>query len=184
MKIFKKKFFWIILIILVIAGGISLSLIKNSKKAPTYTTAKVTRGKLTQTVSATGSLESATEINLNFKTSGKIGQSLVKVGDQVKAGQLLATLEAGMQQSQVANAQAAVAVAQANLDKIIAGSSSQDIAVSQKSVESAQATLTAKNNNLTNLQATRDLTMINLRETALNDLDSKYFIGVSSLQTN
>lgn len=183
MKIFKKKFFWIILIILVIAGGISLSVIKNSQKTPVYTTAKVMSGKLTQTVSATGSVESATEINLNFKTTGKIGQLLVKVGDQVKAGQLLATLEAGAQQSQVANAQAAVAVAQANLDKIIAGSSSQDIEVSQKSVESAHATLTAKNNNLTNLQATRDLTMTNLRETALNDLDSKYFVGLSSLQT-
>lgn len=183
MKIFKKKWFWIILIIILI-GGIGYALAnKNQKKGPEYTTAKVTRGKLIQTVSATGAVESATEIELNFKVLGKINNLSVKVGDKVKAGQLLATLDAGSASSKVANNQAAVAVAQANLDKVLAGSSNQDISVSEQEVASAQATLASKNNNLINLQNTSDIAMANLRETAINNLNNKYFIGQSSLQT-
>jgi len=182
MKIFKKKWFWIILIILLAGGGIGVLVFKNQKKPVQYTTVKVAKGNLTQTVSATGSVESATDINLNFKITGKLNYLGVKAGDLVKTGQILARLEAANASSQVANSQAAVAVAQANLDKVLAGASSQDIEVSEKSVESAEATLTAKNNNLMNIQNTRDLTMANLRETAVNDLNSKYFVGLNSLQ--
>lgn len=183
MKIFKKKWFWIVLILIILGGGGAYAMISNNQKSTTvYTTAKVTKGNLTQTVSATGSVESATDINLNFKITGRLNYLGVKAGDLVKTGQVLARLEAANASSQVANSQAAVAVAQANLDKVLAGASSQDISVSEKSVESAEATLTAKNNNLTNLEATRDLTMSNLRETAINDLNSKYFVALNSLQ--
>lgn len=183
MKLLKKKSFWIILVIIIVIGVIVVSVMNKGQKGPEYTTAKVEQGTLKQTVSATGSIESATEIDLNFKSSGKLGYLSVKVGDEVIQGQLLASQESSYQASQVANNQAAVDVAQSNLDKVLAGASGEDIGVSQKSVESAEATLVAKQTALSNLQASELVEMANLRDTALTNLNNKYFIGTSVLET-
>ena len=115
-----------IIFVLIIIGSVIAA---KKGKQPEYTTATVQYATLKQTVDATGKIESAEKIDLNFKTSGRIAQILVNVGDEIKSGQILARLEAGALQSNVTSAAAQVNQAQADYDKIIAGASAEDIKI-------------------------------------------------------
>jgi len=56
-------------------------------------TARVTRGEITKTVTASGSLKSARQAELKFEATGKVMKVLVGVGEKVQKGQVLAYLD-------------------------------------------------------------------------------------------
>ena len=60
-----------------------------------------------------GSLSAQKDADLGFKTPGRLAQIKVKVGDRVPAGRVLATLETGEAQAQLAAVQAQLVAAQA-----------------------------------------------------------------------
>ena len=60
---------------------------------PDYEIYTVSTGDLSSTVSATGSIEPIDEANLTFKGTGRVAEVGVEVGDQVRAGDVLARLE-------------------------------------------------------------------------------------------
>ncbi len=62
-----------------------------------------------------GTVAPGQSAEIGFKTGGRIGQVAVKVGDTVKAGQLLATLDANEAMAQLRAAQAQERAAQAQL---------------------------------------------------------------------
>ncbi len=62
-----------------------------------------------------GTLEAVKQSTLSAQASGRIAQLLVKAGDQVKTGQVLAVIDDRVTQAGVAQAQAGVAQAEANL---------------------------------------------------------------------
>ncbi|GHO87894.1 efflux RND transporter periplasmic adaptor subunit [Dictyobacter formicarum] len=82
----------IILLVIVLAAGGLLYWRTTQKASISYTQAYVTTGNIAQQISATGPVQAKATYNLNFTTSGQINQINVKVGDQVKAGQQLATI--------------------------------------------------------------------------------------------
>ena len=97
--------------IAVIAGVVILALLVgsfafiHSRGTPiTYQYAPVTSGALVTTVSATGPIQSPL-YDVNFSGSGTIAQIDVKLGQQVKAGQVLARLTATSLQDAVNQAQ-------------------------------------------------------------------------------
>ncbi|MFA5188646.1 MAG: biotin/lipoyl-binding protein [Patescibacteria group bacterium] len=135
-KLLKKKSFWIILVILIIAVIVFFN--SSSSKKIQYVTDTVKKGKLTQTVSETGTVESAAAIDLNFKNPGTLKEILVKEGADVKAGDALARLDAGSLEIQVKQAQANLDIASANLNRLLAGASKEDINVTQESVNNAK----------------------------------------------
>lgn len=67
------------------------------------------------TVELDGTLEAEQSAAVGFKVAGKIGSLKVKVGDQVKAGALLATLDANEAGAQAAASAAQVRAAEAQL---------------------------------------------------------------------
>jgi len=77
--------------------------------------------------------------DLSFTRSGVLEKLLVKEGDTVAAGQLLAQLNAAQQQVAVASAQAALQKAQAQLTKLQNGARSQEIEQAQAALNAAQA---------------------------------------------
>lgn len=89
----KRKKFWIILtiIVLAIAGIVWYSKSKGAQVV--YTTEMARKGTLVRTVSVTGTLKSENQADLAFEVSGILRDIKVKVGDQVKKGQLLAVLD-------------------------------------------------------------------------------------------
>src|SRR3989339_493061 len=114
MSIFKLKKFYIILAVVLVGGSVVYGKIKKAKKPVEYETVKAERGELTQTVEATGKVESQSDLSLRFEVPGVVERVNVIAGAKVRAGQVLASLK-------LSELNAAVAQAQANLDQKIAG---------------------------------------------------------------
>ncbi len=75
----------LIILVLVIRNG-------STKSQTTYQTDKVTRGDLTAMVGATGSVRAAQSAALVWQTAGTVEKVNVQVGDQIQAGDVLASL--------------------------------------------------------------------------------------------
>lgn len=80
------------------------------------------------------------EVQLGFRVGGRISSILVDEGQKVVAGVLLATLDAVSQQSRLAEADAQIAQAQADLLRLTRGSRAQDKSAAQARLAAAQAT--------------------------------------------
>jgi HlyD family secretion protein len=104
-------------------------------------TAAVSRGNLTILVSANGTVQPESSVNVSPKTSGVLKQLLVKEGDFVNPGQIVAYMDNSNLQGQLLQSGGNLAAAQANLNKVIAGNRSQDIAQAQSQVDEANASL-------------------------------------------
>ncbi|MFC1598903.1 efflux RND transporter periplasmic adaptor subunit [Patescibacteria group bacterium] len=134
-KLAKRKLFWVVVVVAVII----IILIIRSAAGPDieYVTETVSKGDLTQTVSETGSVKAATDINLNFKGTGTIVEVNVSEGDEVQKDDVLARLDAGNLEIQVRQARANYNMALANYNKLIAGASKEDINVTEESTNNA-----------------------------------------------
>ena len=76
--------------------------------------------------------------DLSFRSSGRVAAINVKVGDTVKRGQVLASLESDDLANGVASAQANLALAQARLAELLEGATDAQRAAADQSVVSAQ----------------------------------------------
>ncbi|BAY82639.1 RND family efflux transporter MFP subunit [Calothrix parasitica NIES-267] len=104
-------------------------------------TVPVERETLPIIILANGTIEAKQSTNVSPDTSGRLKSLLVKEGDYVKVGQILARMDDSTLQGQLIQAQGSLASAQASLQKAIAGNRSQDIAQAQAQLEQAQANL-------------------------------------------
>ncbi|MEH1954965.1 efflux RND transporter periplasmic adaptor subunit [Nostoc sp.] len=135
-----------LLVAIPLAGGLSylvynqLVTVAKQQAQSKIQTAAVTRGNLTILVSANGTVQPESSVNVSPKTSGVLKQLLVKEGDFVKPGQILAYMDNSNIQGQLLQARGNLAAAQANLNKVIAGNRSQDIAGSTANLNEVQAT--------------------------------------------
>lgn len=80
-----------------------------------YVTEAVTRGDLTVTVTATGTVQPTTKVDISSELSGTLLSVDVDFNDPVTVGQVLARLDATKLAAQVANAEAQVVSARARL---------------------------------------------------------------------
>ncbi|MGB3639659.1 MAG: efflux RND transporter periplasmic adaptor subunit [Rivularia sp. (in: cyanobacteria)] len=101
----------------------------------------VERETLPITILANGTIEAKQSTNVSPDTSGRLKSLLVKEGEYVKVGQILARMDDSTLQGQLIQSQGSLASAQASLKKAIAGNRSQDIAQAQAQLEQAQANL-------------------------------------------
>jgi multidrug efflux pump subunit AcrA (membrane-fusion protein) len=81
-------------------------------------TATVKQGVVQSTVSGSGNIQSASQLNLGFKTSGTVTHIYAKEGQHVTQGQLLATLDPGSAEVSSEQAKATLQSAEANLAKL------------------------------------------------------------------
>ncbi|HEU4602551.1 MAG TPA: efflux RND transporter periplasmic adaptor subunit [Steroidobacteraceae bacterium] len=155
-----------------------------------YITQEVTRGDLSVTVTATGNLEPRNQVDIGSELSGTIRDVNVDVNDEVKEGQILATLDTTRLKAQVLQAQSSLASAQARavqaqanekqaranyarLQKVreLSGNklpSQQDLDVAEATLAQAEGEIAAANASVeqarANLDAVRtDLSKTNIR---------------------
>ncbi|MCM2296846.1 efflux RND transporter periplasmic adaptor subunit [Rhodoferax sp.] len=83
--------------------------------APSYITEPASRGDLTLTVTANGTLQPTRSVNIGSELSGTVLRVLVDVNDFVKKGQVLVALDTAKLSDQVQRSRAALASAQAQL---------------------------------------------------------------------
>lgn len=83
-------------------------------KAPEFQTAKVTRGDITQVVTATGDLQPVITVDIGAQVSGQIKEVLVDFNSRVKAGDVLARIDESTPRQRLNQAEADLASAEAS----------------------------------------------------------------------
>ena len=179
MKKFKKLIWLIIAIGIVVAGFFAL---RGKKTGPEYVTEPVARATLSQTVEATGKVASAERIGLNFRTAGRVATMNVDVGDTVRAGQLLAQLDATAFSSKVTDARARIAQEQADYEKLLAGATEEDIQIARDTVTQKELALISARNSIGTIASTRDTQLKNFKEAALNTLRSEIVVAKAAIE--
>lgn len=154
-------------------------------EVPEMRTAVVVPGDIRSTVPAEGRISVETR-ELFFPVQGVVAEVGVKPGDTVAAGQVLATLSGAKADVQVAQAQAALAAAQAKLDSVQAGPASTDVAVKQASVDGAKASLASAQEaydllHAESLESTVSASELQARKAAVTNASSALAIAEANL---
>jgi HlyD family secretion protein len=87
-----------------------------SGSASSYQTATVTKGPITQLVTATGTLNPVTNVQVGSQVSGNIQKLFADFNSQVKAGQVVAQIDPAIFQATVTQAEGDLATSQAALE--------------------------------------------------------------------
>jgi HlyD family secretion protein len=113
--------------------------------AAEYMTARVERGSLRNTVTATGTLQAVTTVQVGSQASGTISALHADFNSKVKKGQVIAQLDPSTAQAQVQQARANLEQAQAGLRQAQAGlrQSRAGVGSSRAGVSDAQAKASA-----------------------------------------
>jgi membrane fusion protein, macrolide-specific efflux system len=149
----SRKRMWLIIGIVValigLATGLTLAFTGSSPVGGLVIkneTVAVTTGTIKQTVAASGTLEPASQANLNFAVSGQVTAVDVKSGQQVTVGQVLATVGTSALEADLDAAQAQLSAAQDRLSS----DESSDAATTQ--IDSDQASVTSAESSETTAQ--------------------------------
>ena len=103
----------VIVVVLIAAGGGIWAATGSS--AATYRWTTVTKGDVDQTLDSYGTVTPIHQANVTFPVSGTVATVPVSVGEHVKAGQTLTTLEVSSLQSKLDSAKATYSTAEAKL---------------------------------------------------------------------
>ena len=138
---------------LVAAGGVWYW--GDGANAAEYMTTKVERGSLRNTVTATGTLQAVTTVQVGSQASGTISALYADFNSTVKKGQLLAQLDPSVAQAQVQQARANLAQSQAQLQQARAAVAQSQAGVSQSraGITDARAKASAAGSTTQNQQA-------------------------------
>jgi len=169
----KRKIIILISIIIILVGGVLIYRAIQDQE-PAYQFVVVERGDISQEVSETGLVAPAQSIDLDFQIQGRVASMSVKAGDKVKLGQELVKLDQSELSLLVSEARAALEVAQAKLDKTLAGASQEDIQVYQTAVDKAEVTLANEKQTLADVQTDAASDLDQAYEDALDDLKVAY----------
>jgi macrolide-specific efflux system membrane fusion protein len=137
-------------IVALVGAGLAYHLVTaTAQTTPTTTSAgrtvPVTQGQVTATVSASGSVQSASTATADFATSGTVTAIAVHVGDTVAQGQELARIDPAPTQATVDTAYANLNAAKASLTRAKNDGDDATIAAAQAQVTTANANLDAAN---------------------------------------
>ena len=173
------------IIYLIVAGIIAIIavLFFSSKDKNKYNTYTVQKGSVAQDVSETGTIKKGDTIDISFKQGGEIKHFNVKVGDKVAKGQKLAELDNSQLFIQVQQAKAGLDLAEAELDKLLAGSSQEQIQVAKTSVDNAENTLKSKQQSLENVYDKAEEDLNKEVKDAFNTLNDSYLYLYNSFAT-
>ena len=125
----------IIFLTVLCAIGITAAVFWSKRAAASdFMTARVERGNIAVTVSATGTLQAVTTVQVGSQASGTVAWLGADFNSQVKRGQVIARLDDSTLQAQVLSAQANLASAQAGVQ-----AAQTDIANQNANIQAARA---------------------------------------------
>jgi HlyD family secretion protein len=136
-----KKVTWIAAaVVLTLAGGGAWWWSQRAKADDiSYRTAKIERGSLQATVSASGAVNPVTQVSVGTQVSGQIKELYVDFNSEVKAGQLIATIDPETFEYRVRSALADVDAARAAVLTAQANIAASNAAVSRAKVDWTEA---------------------------------------------
>jgi HlyD family secretion protein len=111
-----------------------------------YMTARVERGNLRNTVTATGTLQAVTTVQVGSQASGTLSALYADFNSVVKKGQVVAQLDPGVAKAQVDQSRANLQQARASLQQAVASVSGSRAGVSDAQARALAAKSTVQNN--------------------------------------
>lgn len=151
LKLSRGKQVLLIAVGLVAALVVALIIWEHRTLAAEFVTAKVEPGSIRNTVTATGTLQAVTTVQVGSQISGTISALYADFNSEVRKGQVVAQLDPAVYQAQVAEAQANLAQANANL----ADAQARELAAKEE-IANQHAGVFSANANLAVLKAQRD----------------------------
>lgn len=155
-----NKKWWIVTAVVVLIGVLVVAGCQGRNQGAeaqaTEETAVVRRGVLRVTADATGSLSPHSEVALAFSSGGRVDEVLVVEGQQVEAGQALAQLDTDDLALQVAQAEAALAAAEAQLAQLLAPPRPEQVAAQDANLRAMESQVSAAAANRDQLTAGAD----------------------------
>src|ERR1051325_9195596 len=130
-------------IVLVVAAGFAFRSTQTS--AASYLTAKAARGNLRNPVTATGTLQAVTTVQVGSQASGTISALFADFNSKVKKGQVIAQLDPSTTRAQVEQAKANLEQARASLAQARAAVANSRAGVSDAQAKSMAAKSTVQN---------------------------------------
>src|SRR6202163_922530 len=118
----------------------------NQASAAQYLTARVDRGNLRNTVTATGTLQAVTTVQVGSQASGTISALYVDFNSVVKKGQVVAQLDPAVSKAQVDQARANLQLATASVQQARAAVVNSRAVVSDAQAKGLAAKSTVQNN--------------------------------------
>jgi HlyD family secretion protein len=134
-----KKILLITLAVVTVAGLVAFFVYRQQSGYTKVLTAKIARQNLATVVSGTGQIKPRTYANLGANAQGRVTHLYVKEGDQVKKGQIVATIQNVQQAAGVDSQQAAIAAAKTDIAAAVANEKT-----AEANVEKAKADLEQK----------------------------------------
>ena len=138
---------------LLIGGGFMAAIVLagfyfwgDSSSTPQYLTARVERGNLRNTVTATGALQAVTTVQVGSQASGTISALYADFNSVVKKGQVIAQLDPAQAKAQVDQARANLQQAQASLANARAAVVNARAGVTDAQAKNLAARSTVQNN--------------------------------------
>jgi len=116
-------------------------------------TASVERGSISETVSTTGTVAAQSTTELSFDQSGRLSAVNVKLGQEVKAGDVLAEIEPDELQDALTQAEVNLSTAQTKLNQLLEGGTASELASADQSLTQGQASYNEAVRALQDLQA-------------------------------
>ena len=174
----RKRLIWIVIGLMVIGGVVlaSCATAQNGQDAAAGETVTVFVGDLADSASASGQVFPQHEAALSVDSPGIVETVYVRIGDTVQAGDVLIQLETDSLALDVANAEQALAIAEANHATLMAPAEDYEIASAEASVASAQA-------QIDDLLAGATAAEIALAEASVNSSTASVWSASADLQT-
>ena len=131
----------------------------SSDPATSAQTTTVSTGDVTASVSANGNIAAGTTVNVDFQGNGGIVTAiLVKPGDKVRKGQVLARVDQTSARQSLEQARAQLASAQAAYEGAVQGQTAQEQARDASTVDQAEASVASASTSLDSARQTLSLT--------------------------
>ena len=137
----NKKILFIALGALLVVGIVVGTIVQSRSNVTAVTTARAGTEDLIATVSGTGQIKPKTYVNVGATSFGRITHLLVKEGDHVKKGDVLATVENVQPQSTVSAQSAAIAASKTDITSYIAAENTAVANVAEAKADLEQKTL-------------------------------------------
>jgi HlyD family secretion protein len=134
-----KKIILIVLAVIVASALVAVYVYKQQSGYTKVLSAKITRQDLSTVVSGTGQIKPKTYVNVGATSFGRITHLMVKEGDHVTKGQILATVESVQPEANVEAQKATIAAAKTDIGAYVAAEKT-----GEANVEHARADLEQK----------------------------------------
>ncbi|MBI5197674.1 MAG: efflux RND transporter periplasmic adaptor subunit [Nitrospirae bacterium] len=170
----------------VIGGIILFYLLQDNGEDAKFKTVKISRGDIQEAVTATGTVNAVTTVQVGTQVSGTIKQIYVDFNSPVKKGRLIAEIDPALLEAQVGQSRANVLTAKANLAKAQAALldakrtmdryrelvskgliARSDLDTAETNYETARAQVVASESELMRTEAASTLSETNLKYTKI-----------------